>query len=167
VMSVGKVDFKLPGKGNSNFHGARQVHLIIAMTKWIRTRRLASGPYCTPHSSPPPPLSHIVSTRETLIGLALDPSGPLGSSSSQHKRTPELVLQKDHASFRITSPPTHCEHSADVDWLGLGSIGPADESIGAGRKEAVKEATQSHRTLQRYLAHKKQPPPRTLCIFLL
>jgi hypothetical protein len=74
VMSVGKVDFKLPGKGNSNFHGARQVHLIIAMTKWIRTRRLASGPYCTPHSSPPPP------------------------------------------------PLTHCEHSGDVDWLGVGSF---------------------------------------------
>ena len=32
--------------------------------------------------------------------------GPLGPSSSQHRRTPELVLQKRHASFRITfSPP--------------------------------------------------------------
>ena len=31
--------------------------------------------------------------------------GPLDSSSSQHRRTPELVLQKDHASFRITSGP--------------------------------------------------------------
>jgi hypothetical protein len=30
------------------------------------------------------------------------PLGPLGSSSSQHRRTPELVLQKSHASFRIT-----------------------------------------------------------------
>ena len=28
-------------------------------------------------------------------------SGPLGYSSSQHRRTPELVLQKSHASFRI------------------------------------------------------------------
>jgi len=28
------------------------------------------------------------------------PLGPLGSSSSQHRRTPELVLQKDHASFQ-------------------------------------------------------------------
>jgi len=31
------------------------------------------------------------------------PLGPLDSSSSQHRRTPELVLQKGHASFRITS----------------------------------------------------------------
>ena len=32
--------------------------------------------------------------------------GPLGFSSSQHRRSPELLLQKGHASFRITpSPP--------------------------------------------------------------
>jgi len=28
----GKVDVRLPGKGNSNSHGARPVHLIITMT---------------------------------------------------------------------------------------------------------------------------------------
>ena len=32
----------LPGKGNSNSHGARPVHLTIAMIQWIRTRRLSS-----------------------------------------------------------------------------------------------------------------------------
>ena len=36
-----KVDVRLPGKGNSNSHGARPVHLIITMTKWIRTSRLS------------------------------------------------------------------------------------------------------------------------------
>jgi len=36
-----KVDVRLPGKGNSNSHGARQVHLIITMIKWIRTSRLS------------------------------------------------------------------------------------------------------------------------------
>ena len=35
-----KVDIRLPGKGNSNSHGARGVHLIITMIKWIRTSRL-------------------------------------------------------------------------------------------------------------------------------
>ena len=42
-----KVDVRLPGKGNSNSHGARPVHLIITMIKWIRTSRLSiknSGP---------------------------------------------------------------------------------------------------------------------------
>jgi len=32
---------RLPGKGNSNSHGARPVHLIITMVKWIRTSRLS------------------------------------------------------------------------------------------------------------------------------
>ena len=36
-----KVDIRLPGKGNSNSHGARPVHLIITMIKWIRTTRLS------------------------------------------------------------------------------------------------------------------------------
>jgi len=36
-----KVDVRLPGKGNSNSHGARPVHLIIEMIQWIRTSRLA------------------------------------------------------------------------------------------------------------------------------
>ena len=37
----GKVDVRLPGKGNSNTHGAKLVHLIITMIKWIRTSRLS------------------------------------------------------------------------------------------------------------------------------
>jgi len=34
-----KVDVRLPGKVNSNSRGARPVHLIITMIKWIRTSR--------------------------------------------------------------------------------------------------------------------------------
>ena len=36
-----KADVMLPGKGNSNSHDARPVHLIITMIKWIRTSRLS------------------------------------------------------------------------------------------------------------------------------
>jgi len=36
-----KVDVGLPGKGISNSHGARPVHLIITMIKWVRTSRLS------------------------------------------------------------------------------------------------------------------------------
>jgi len=39
--STRNVDVKLPGKGNSNSHSARPVHLIIKMIKWIRTSRLS------------------------------------------------------------------------------------------------------------------------------
>jgi len=38
-----KVDVRLPGKGNSNSHGARPVDLIITMIKWFRDRRLKEG----------------------------------------------------------------------------------------------------------------------------
>ena len=34
-----KVDVRLPGKENSEAHGARPVHLIITMIKWIRTNQ--------------------------------------------------------------------------------------------------------------------------------
>ena len=36
-----KVDIRLPGAGNSNSHGARLVHQIVSMMKWIRTTLLA------------------------------------------------------------------------------------------------------------------------------
>ena len=36
-----KVDVRLPGKRNSNSHGARPVHLIITIIKWTRTSRLS------------------------------------------------------------------------------------------------------------------------------
>ena len=39
------VDKRLPGKGNSNSHGARPVHQIISMIRWIRTRRLSTMNY--------------------------------------------------------------------------------------------------------------------------
>ena len=39
--STSKVDVKLFGKGESNSHGARPVHLIITMIKWTRTSRLS------------------------------------------------------------------------------------------------------------------------------
>ena len=37
----GKVDVRLPGKGNSHSHGARLVHLIITMITWVWTSRLS------------------------------------------------------------------------------------------------------------------------------
>ena len=37
-----KVDVRLPGKGNSNSHGARPVHLIITVIKWFRSSRLST-----------------------------------------------------------------------------------------------------------------------------
>ena len=36
-----KVDVRLPGTRNSNSHGARPVHQIISIIKWIQTSRLS------------------------------------------------------------------------------------------------------------------------------
>jgi len=41
VFKTRKVGVRLPGKWNSNSHGARPVHLIITTIKWIRTSRLS------------------------------------------------------------------------------------------------------------------------------
>ena len=40
-LEIRKVYVRRPGKGNSNSHGARPVHLIIILMKWIRTSRLS------------------------------------------------------------------------------------------------------------------------------
>ena len=50
-MSVRKVDVRLPGKRNSNSHGARPVHLIITLIKWIRTSRLSIKILIAAHSN--------------------------------------------------------------------------------------------------------------------
>ena len=41
-----KVDVRLHGKGNSNYHSARPVHLIITRIKWIRTSGLSIKDVC-------------------------------------------------------------------------------------------------------------------------
>ena len=41
VLIHRKVDVRLPGKDDSNSHGARLVDLLISMIKWIRTCRLS------------------------------------------------------------------------------------------------------------------------------
>ena len=54
-----KVDVRLPGKGNSNSHGARPVLLIITTIKWMRTSRLSiknSFSLPSPHDTPAPVL---------------------------------------------------------------------------------------------------------------
>ena len=42
VYSHHVVDARLPGKENSNSNGARPVHQIISIIKWIRTSKLST-----------------------------------------------------------------------------------------------------------------------------
>ena len=41
ALKLRMVDIRLPGKENSNSHGARPVHPIISMIEWTRTSRLS------------------------------------------------------------------------------------------------------------------------------
>ena len=52
-----KVYVRLPGKGNSNSHGARPVHLIITIMKWIWTSRLSIKNSLSDSHLANPPLS--------------------------------------------------------------------------------------------------------------
>ena len=99
-----KVDIRLPGKGNSNSHGARPVHQIISMIKWIRTSRLSIK-----HSLS---LSWGHLMRETchVWGIASDESSEVVVQGYlAHKRgTPvlhEVPLQYRGTSLIRTPPP--------------------------------------------------------------
>ena len=78
----GKVNTRPPGKGNSNCHGARPVHLIITMIQWIRTSslsikkslwqvvvRLTVHRYWSYHST----LIHITKSRSPIALIAPQP----------------------------------------------------------------------------------------------
>ena len=75
-ISFRNVDIRLPGKGNSNSHGARPVYLIITMIKWIRTSRLSIKNS----------LSHLASWRTAVVFVNLI---NLASPPREHPREAE------------------------------------------------------------------------------
>ena len=63
-----KVDVRLPGKRNSNSHGARPVHLSITMIKWIRTSRFSiKNSLSTPLTTLKPHREARASPRESIL----------------------------------------------------------------------------------------------------
>ena len=61
VLRARKVDVRLSKKGNSNSHGARPIHIIISMIKWILTSRSSiksslSGSECEQACRQPEPM---------------------------------------------------------------------------------------------------------------
>ena len=84
----------------------------IATRRARRTWRAAARRMTRPHSRSCVGCSGnssvaylVIRSRNLECGEPRCPLGPLGSSSSQQRRTPGLVLQKSHASFRITFRP--------------------------------------------------------------
>ena len=97
-----KVDVRLPGKGNSNPHGARPVHLIIKMIKWIRTSRLSIknslSPARVPNAAGAPAETCQVTNTNLLNGSArrVRPARLQGYLAHKKQRTPR-TLQQDYA----------------------------------------------------------------------
>ena len=75
--SSSKEHTRLPGKGNSNSHGARPVHLITTMIKWIWASRLSIKNSLSPH---PPGSSVALTVRAVIAMLQCMRRGPLSRS---------------------------------------------------------------------------------------
>ena len=76
------IDVRLPGKGDSNSHGARPVRHIITMIKWIRTSRLSI-------KNPPPP-----GMRRLTAPCAPDPNGSMAFLQKNFRCPPMLGARR-------------------------------------------------------------------------
>ena len=98
-----KVDVRLPGRGNSNSHGARLVHLIITMITWFRSSRLSIKDFVCMHGGR-------VGTREALSpfpaegenGSNAEPLPPTCAEPSDHGGCVELLHCRGTS---LTRPP--------------------------------------------------------------
>ena len=70
---------------------------ISRLFLWIRSRKSPFGMVAKTSQS--------VSTRSHLTSVCRLPLGPLGSSSTQYRRTPEIVLASPPGTNRATSGP--------------------------------------------------------------
>jgi len=134
------VDVRLPGKGNSNSNGARPVHLIITMIKWIRTSKsgVESGEY--PQAYSMERMSRMVSETERST-----------TTKSKELGTYKTVnIRQSIGTYKT-----------------VGRVGEAYKTVGrvegvpAGvfHGEDVEDGQRDREGIQGYLAHKKPPPP--------
>ena len=85
------------------------------------------------------------------------PLGILGHLSSKHRRTPEIVLSKGHASFRITSSSPVQRIAAESSYRACLFYQVVFQLAGAFEGEMF--AGERPHTVQGYLGHKKHLPP--------
>ena len=129
-----KVDIRLPGKRNSNSHGARMVH---QKHRWIRTSRLSIKNSLSQrlNSKPSAAAERRGQARGRarvrkadrgflLVGVSTPctrnrPLGPLGSSSSQHRRTLQLILQEGSAFFQASTCTFETGHTTGYTGISL------------------------------------------------
>jgi len=140
VWDCRKVDVRLPGKENSNSYGARPVHRIITMTKWIRTSRLS-----------------------IKISLSLTPDRcTLKQMASKELPTNTPPQSGGLVTCCLSLPPSLtlslCPPSP-TNPTTLKQIASKERSDAQDKVNADVQARPPSWALQGYLAHKKQPPP--------
>ena len=92
-----KVDVRLP---NSKSHGARPVHLIITMIKWIRTSRLSiKNSLSTTHSRIPNPQTLIPNPESRAVNPNPESRIPNPESPDPEPRTPEVTQRATKGKY--------------------------------------------------------------------
>ena len=143
------VDARLPGKGNSNSHGPRPVHLMIAMTKWIRAMRLSIKNSLSPpsphiHTAILPPILQPFITSHSPYWSQSSPCSASGGSLAIWASKTRRSAQDGEAVWRLAdvsdggaarkgdqptprcrgrlqaSPLPRCVHSHETSALGRG-----------------------------------------------
>jgi len=92
-MMARKVDVWLPGKGNSNSHGARPVHVIITMIKWIRTSKLSIKNSLSENDGAGRQVETIDSPRQTRKPKMLTVHVTAGAANGSKVQTPKLQIR--------------------------------------------------------------------------
>ena len=112
-----KVNVRLPGKGNSNFHSARPVHPIITMMKWIRTSRLMIKWIRTSRLSIKNSLSSALEPFQNSWYKCSNPDSTIRPSTCKNGVVPESSVER--ASFRVLLGLKCYEDSAHVGAIDL------------------------------------------------
>ena len=101
-----KVDIRLSAKRNSNAHGARPVHQIISIMKWIRTSRL-SIKYSLALSD----LLREVDAKldHAVVALVLFARRP-ATTNPLYIKSPTLTIRPNHLPIRPNHPPIRPNH---------------------------------------------------------
>jgi hypothetical protein len=91
-----KADVRLPGNGNSNYHGARPVHLIITMIKCIRNSRL------------------YVSNSLSLVFEARSAYDVACGATKPHRRADQFSSGQNRGTSHIRNRPTLGHYSSPL-----------------------------------------------------
>ena len=169
---AGRERARLPGKGNSNSHGARPVHLIITVIKWIQTSRLSIKNSLSPPQGTAPRRRRRAGRsnselQSTLVYAMQHKTKKFTNSQCKTQLLNQIPYNYQMLTIRFTS---RRERLPAID--GARVAEGQEEEVGARRYHCplrhwsstpnAERRNRNPNALQGYLAHKKLPPHRTL-----